>query len=305
MLVRDEPGAVEPGRARDEQLRVESGMPDAMASPSNAFRLGPSATFPPRMSPIGSTPTPRSILAAAWPLFQVSWPGCLPLALLGVAASGAPQAAAVEAGEAHGFAHGGDWWGLVVATTVLVLMCQGAVVLRQSALAAGERLSPFDALRLAVRRLPQSAGTALLLFLPSILAIALVPVDRRLVAAVAAVSVALLLWLAFAWPAAILEPCGPLEALKRGARLVRGRLRLLLMLELTALAFVLVFVMLTGILLGVVMSIAGMGGADVGLGVVQLGLSRLLMAAVCAFPVVWLGAVWVTAYRLLMRSGQP
>lgn len=193
----------------------------------------------------------------------------------------------------------------MVASTVLVLMCQGAVVLRQWAMAAGQRLSPFDALRLAVRRLPQSAGTALLLFLPSLVAIALVPLDRRLVAVMVVVAVLLLLWLAFAWPAAILEPCGPLQALKRGARLVRGRLRLVLMLELTALAFVLVFVLLTGILLGVVMSIAGMNGPGVGAGVgpgigaVQLGLSRLLIAAVCALPVVWLGAVWVTAYRLL------
>lgn len=219
-----------------------------------------------------------------------------------MAASGAPQAAALEAGEAHGFAHGGDWWGLVLASTVLVLICQGGMVLRQSAMAAGERLSPFEALRLAARRLPQSAGTALLLFLPSIVAIALVPVDRRLVAAVGAVAVAVLLWLSFAWPAAILEPCSPVEALKRGARLARGRLKLLLTLSLTALAFVLVFVMLTGILLGVVMSIAGMGGAQIGAG--QLGLSRLLLAVVCAFPVVWLGAVWVTAYRLL-RPGQP
>jgi len=254
------------------------------------------------MSITASPVTPRSILAAAWPLFQVSWLGCLPLALLGVAASGSPQAAASEAGEAHGFQHGEGWWGLVLATTLLVLICQGAVVLRQHALAEGRRLSPLEAMRLAARRLPQSLGTALLLSLPSLVVIALVPVDRRLVAVLAPFALGVLLWLAFAWPAALLEPCAPLEALRRGARLVRGRLRLLLSLELMAFAIVLVFLLLAGILLGVVMEIAGMDGAGVGRG--QLGLSRLLIAALCAFPVIWLGAVWVTAYRVL-RAGQP
>jgi len=249
-----------------------------------------------------SAPSPRSILAAAWPLFQVSWLGCLPLALLGVAASGSPQAAAIEAGEARGFVHGPQWWGLTLATTVLVLICQGGVLLRQHALAGGETLTPFEAMRRATMRLPQSLATSLLLCAPSLLAMAFVGRDWRLVALFGTLAAGWLLWMAFAWPAALLEPCDPFDALRRAAAMTRGRLRAVLLLELVAFSCVLVFVLLAGVLLGVVMSIAGMNGSAMGGG--QLAFSRLLLAALCAFPVVWLGAVWVTAYRQL-RAGQP
>jgi hypothetical protein len=251
------------------------------------------------MSDAIRAPSPRSILAAAWPLFQVSWPGCLPLALLGVAASGAPQAAAIEAGEARGFVHGSDWWGVTAVTTLLVLICQGGMLLRQAAIASGQKLAPFEAMRRAAMRLPQSLGTALLLFAPGLLAMAFVGRDGRIVAVLGLVAAAWLLWMAFAWPASLLDPCDPLTALRRAARLVRGRLGAVLLLEVIAFACVLVFVLLAGILLGVVMGIAGMGAAT---GSGQLGLSRLLLAALCAFPVVWLGAVWVTAFRQL-RAG--
>ena len=198
--------------------------------------------------------------------------------------------------------HGPQWWGVTAAATLLVLLCQGGVVLRQHALASGETLSPFEAMRRAALRLPQSVGTALVLCAPTVLAMAFVGRNSLAVAILGTLAAAWLVWMAFAWPAAILEPCDPWSALKRAAGLVRGRLGAVLLLELVAFSCVLVFVLLAGILLGVVMGIAGMDGASMGGG--RLGLSRLLIAALCAFPVAWLGAVWVTAYRQL-RAGQP
>jgi hypothetical protein len=248
-------------------------------------------TSPARL-PIERIIRPREALAAAWPLFQVSWPGCLPLALIGVAASGSPQAARLS---------GPSWWGLYVASALLMLICYGGVLLRQLALADGRTLRPFDALRLATLRLPQSAATAALVGAPLALAVALVPWSPAAAAGLALAGLALALWLSLAWPVALAEGVGPVAAMRGAAGLVRGQVLRMAGLVGTAFAAVLVFVMLTGILLGIVMSLAGMQGP---VGALQLGLSRLLIAGLIAVPVVWLGAVWVTAYRWL-RAGQP
>jgi hypothetical protein len=255
------------------------------------------------MSTVNSPPfSARDVLASAWPLFQVSWPSCLPLAVIAVAASGSPQSAAIASGEARGFAHSGSWWGLYAASAALMLLCYGAMLLRQLALAESRALAPFDALRLAARRLPQSAATAALLLAPLGVVLALVPYNGLAAGLFAVPALALLAWLAFAWPAALLDSLGPVAALRQGAALVRGRLRPALAFIATALAGVLVFVMLAGIFLGVIMSIAGMQGP---VGAVQLAVSRLLIAGVIAVPVVWLGATWVTAYRMLRGEFRP
>lgn len=185
---------------------------------------------------------------------------------------------------------------------MLVLICQGGVLLRQYALSNGESLSPFEAMQRATKRLPQSLAVAVLLFAPSVAAMAFVGRNRLLVTALGIVASAWLLWSAFVWVAAILEPCDPIAAIRRNAAIVRSHLRAVLLLEVIAFSCVLVFVLLGGILFGVVMGIAGMDGNAMGTG--RLGLSRLLMAGLCSFPVVWLGAVWVTGYRAL-RAGQP
>jgi hypothetical protein len=100
----------------------------------------------------------------------------------------------------------------------------------------------------------------------------------------------------------VLEGLGPVAAIRRGARLVRGRLMASAGVVSSAFACVLVFVLLTGVLLGVIMSIAGMNSYT---GPLQLAFSRLLLAALVAVPLVWLGAVWVTAYRALSDARAP
>ena len=96
---------------------------------------------------------------------------------------------------------------------------------------------------------------------------------------------------------ALIQAIGPVSALRRGWRLVRGRVVQVAGIVGAAFAAVLVFVLLSGILLGVGMSIAGMRGPT---GAGQLGASRLLIAGLVSVPVVWLGAVWVTTCRWLL-----
>jgi hypothetical protein len=252
----------------------------------------------PRGFPPPASLAPRDVFSAAWPLFQVSWPSCLPLAVLGVVASGAPGAETVARGEARGFGHDAQWWGLYIASVVLMLACYGAVLLRQAALAEGRGLRVFDALRTSVLRLPQSAATAALLVAPFAVALALVPASGAAALAAATLGVALLFIYPFAWVAAVVEGASPPAALSRSLALTRGRFTAVAGMVASGYAGVLVFVLLSGILLGVVMSIAGMPGPQ---GPGQLAVSRVIVAALLAVPVVHLGALWISAWRLLAR----
>src|SRR5690606_16853449 len=128
-------------------------------------------------------------------------------------------------------------------------------------------------------------------------------------AAVLTVAACLLLvqgW--FAWPALVADDLrrdadgaqwgrarSPLAAMRRSLRVVHGHWRALALLAGAVLAAVLVFVLLTGILLGVVMEMAGPATGTAG----GLALSRWLMALLLAVPVVYGGAVTVTAWRVL------
>ncbi len=190
---------------------------------------------------------------------------------------------------------------MYVASAALMLVCQGAMLIRQHSLAMGMPLPLIDALRRAVFRLPTHGTTALIVVLPLALSMALAPVEGVASLVLLPVGLALLVWQAFAWPAAVLDGAMPIEALRIGARVARGRWRELLGLVATAYAGVLVFVLLAGIGVGIVMGIAGMSPNPGGL---MVGFSRILLAAVIAVPVVWLGAVWTTAY-LAVRAAQP
>lgn len=218
----------------------------------------------------------REVLRATGTLFQLSWPSCLPLALLGVAASGAPGAESIARGELRGLAHSGEWWGLYVASMCLTLVCYGAVMLRQLALASGSRIAALDALRQSLLALPGATLTAILYLL-------------------AAPFILPAVWLSLAWTLVLAEGRAPLAACRRSFELVRGRFLLLAGAYLATLAAVLVFVMLLGIFFGVVMSLAGPRGAQLGVTV-----SRVLFAALLSLPVVYVSAMLVSCYRALL-----
>jgi hypothetical protein len=230
----------------------------------------------------------REVLRAAWPLFQVSLPGCLPLAILGVAASGVPGAEAAASG-AHGLMHDPQWWGLYAASTILTLICYSGVLREQLALARGQRIGALDALRSGLIGLPQTLGV----LIPTLIAI-VVGGCLLIIPGLLA-----LVYTTFAWIAQIDENLGPTAALRRSVELVRGRTLQVAGIIGALAAAVVVFVLLTGILMAIVMNLAGQGAQTSHAG---LSFSRWLMAGLLSLPVVYIGAVTVTGWRVAVRA---
>lgn len=253
-----------------------------------------------RSVPPAATFSARDVLAAAWPLFQVSLPGCLPLALMGVAAGATPGAEAVSMGEARGLAHGGQWWGLYVASNVLMLICYAGILRQQLARLRGQKLGILDSLRRSLGGLLPTLGVVLPCIAVLLPGLALVYGAGGLAGLpVLAAGVIALLYLAFAVPAQMEERLAPMAALQRSVALVRGRLLAMLGIAGALLAAVLVFVLLTGILMAVVMNLAGQGIQTSPGG---LAFSRWLMAAILSLPVVYAGAVGTQAWHAATQA---
>jgi len=243
------------------------------------------------------------VLRLAWPLFQETLLRCLPLGVLAAAASAVPQAESV-ARRAEGLApYDAQWWGVLAASTALVLICYDSVLRLQWATATRQPSSVMAALRLAVASLP---GTLLLVLL------ALTPLlpTTLWVGARGFGLVGVLLLLAgligvlfvfFGWPAMQAERLSPWSALRRSTGLVRARFAQVAALAGLLVAMVLVFAMLTGIFIGEIMMLAGPGAQT---SHVWLSLSRWLMAGVLALPIIYGSAVAVTAFRLATMPEQ-
>jgi hypothetical protein len=247
------------------------------------------------------TLAPREVLSAAWTLFQVSLPKCLPLAIVAVAAGAVPGAEASAAGNPGGLPQTAQQWALYAASTALVLICYTAVLRLQLGLMQGDRTNLLVALQRAGRDLPVTIALFAMAVLPlAILQTLLFPRGLHGVMAVAlltTLAVALLLTL-FAWPAVLSEAVGPGVAIARTLRRVRKHLPLLAAAGATSLAGILVFVLLAGIFMAIIMNLAGQGAQTSALG---LALSRWLMAGVLAFPVVFASAALVIAYRVVVK----
>jgi hypothetical protein len=254
-------------------------------------------TLEPSAKPAGSGAriVVRDVLALAWPLFQVCLPTCLPLAVMAVAVSGIPVAGALP--------QSAQWWGVVAARTVLVLICYGAMLRQQSRFAAGERPQLLQSLRDGVRDVPSVlvlVAVWTLPFLPAAASTASRGFDLMALLLTAAAA-AVLVFVLPAWPAMIAANISPWAALAHSVRLVRGRWLQLASLMLVLLAGVLVFTLLAGILLGMVMNLAGQGvNPTAG----ALAASRWLMAIALAAPVVYAGALSVETARSLAGARQ-
>jgi hypothetical protein len=226
----------------------------------------------------------RSVLAAAWSLFQQSLPGCLPLAIIGTAASDVPRV------EAH--RRGLDLWhllataegiGIFLASTALMLICYAGILRQQLARSAGRHCGAMQSLRDSLTGLLPTVGLYLLLV------VTVVPGLLLLLP-----GLGLLVLFFFAWAAHIEEGLMPLAAIRRSVALVRGRFMAVAGIVAMLLAAVLVFTLLVGILLAVVMYLAGQGDQPAHAG---MSFSRWLMACILGIPVVYVGAVSVAAYR--------
>lgn len=167
---------------------------------------------------------------------------------------------------------------------------------QQLAMAAGERVDVLQSIKDALRDVPGAFAVMLAATLPFVPAMAWTAWRRfdavSLVLTVVAVSSAV--FAALAWPAMLARGTGPWAAMTISIRLVRGRWMQLMGVLGVLLVGMLIFVLLAGILLGMVMNLAGQG---IDPSATALAFSRWLMALVLALPVVYGAAVVVVIYR--------
>jgi hypothetical protein len=240
----------------------------------------------------------REVLRLAWPLFQETLLRCLPLGVLAAAASAVPSAEAAGRRAAGLPAYDTQWWVLLALVTGLVLICYDAMLRIQTWQARGQRLDVLAAMRSGFAALPATFLLLLLALAPLVAPVLWLSWRGADVAGVLLLMLALggLLYLFFGWPALVAQRVWPWAALRDSILLVRGRYLQVASLALVLLAAILVFSLLTGIFLGVVMMLAGPAAPTSHL---WLSVSRWLMAGVLALPLVYGGAVSVTAYRLI------
>ncbi|MFM1887651.1 MAG: hypothetical protein RL026_2808 [Pseudomonadota bacterium] len=233
-------------------------------------------------------PVTRDVLADTWDLFQRSWLTCLPMALVGVAASSVPG---TEAAADATVVHDRQWWALYVVSVLLTLTTYGAVSIHQWRRVTATETAPglLEALRLSVRRLPAAGATAILVTLATLLGLAVL-VLPGLAAGV---------WLSLAYMAALNERLPPLAACRRSVSLVRGRFWLVAKVLLVAFMAVLVFVILAPILFNIVVSV---GGTTLLATAPGLWFSRLMFSLLLALPVVYVSALLVSLYRRLAAA---
>jgi hypothetical protein len=271
--------------------------PEPAALEPDGLEESLTTTEPPSPKPSGGPGfNAREILRLAWPLFQESLLRCLPLAILAAAASAVPQAE-TAANRAAGLPpHTREWWGVLLATTALSLICIDSVLRLQLAAAQRSPAAVMDSMRRSVASLPGTFAMLLLALaplLPALLWISMRGANWLVVLWMLAGLGGLLL-VFFAWPMRTAEGAAPWDALRRAMRLVRAHFTQVAMLAGVMLAAVLVFAQLTGIFIGLIMKIAG---PEAQTSHAWLSVSRWLMAGVIAVPLIYMGAVSVAAYR--------
>lgn len=241
------------------------------------------------------------MLRLAWPLFQETLLRCLPLGVLAAAASAVPNAEAAARRAAGAPKYDGEWWMLLAAVTALVLICYGAVLRIQLHQARGGRQDAFAAMRDAFGSLPATFAFLVIAFAP--LAPPALWLSMRGFGAIgmllllAALAGVLLMF--FGWPAMVARSISPWAALRLSVLLVRPRYRQVAAVVALLLAAVLVFTQLAGIFLGSMIMIAGPAAQS---SPNWLAVSRWLLAGVLAVPIIYAGAVSITAWRCVMES---
>jgi hypothetical protein len=276
------------------------------------------------MSPSVPSLPVNATLQTGWQLFSRSFLACLPLALPGVCAGGAPQAFARATGHSHDLQ-----WGLVYgASNAIMLICYGAVILRQHALLTGGDAALARCVRVSLARLPATVLSLLLVLAPLLAPLALMSVTGRVVGGHASLAGAVLArplvqaggllllllalgaahYLLFTWPAVLLERRGPVAALSRSVQLVRGNFWPLAGLVGSAAAGVVVFVILAGVFAGVFMLVAQAGAASAPVyrspGPRTGAIATVVLSLLLVCPVQYLCAIGVAAFTGLARRAR-
>jgi hypothetical protein len=238
----------------------------------------------------------REVLRLAWPLFQETLLRCLPLGVLAAAASAVPNTEAAARRAIGAPRYDGEWWMLLTTVTALVLICYGAMLRIQLHQARGDRQDVFVAMRSAFGSLPSTFAFLLIAFAPLVPAALWVAARGSAVVGVLLVlaSLAGVLLMFFGWPALVAQGLSPWAAARRSIHLARPRYRQVAAVAGLLLASVVVFALLASIFIGSVIALAGPAAQT---SHSWLAISRWLMAGVLAMPIVYAGAVSITAWR--------
>lgn len=190
----------------------------------------------------------------------------------------------------------GQWWVLLATVTALVLICYGAVLRIQLFHSRGERQEVLVAMRFAFAALPATFFFLVLAFvplLPPMLWLATHGFDLVgalfLLAALAG-----MVMMFFGWPAIVAQSQSPLAAARRSVLLARLHYGQLVLLVALLIAAIVIFALLASIFIGAVVMLAGPTAQS---NPNWLALSRWLMAAFLAIPIVYVSAVSITAWR--------
>ncbi|MEO7773982.1 MAG: hypothetical protein ABIT36_12595 [Steroidobacteraceae bacterium] len=232
-------------------------------------------------------------LRAGWALFKASFFACLPLAVLGICAGGAPQALAAATHRSYDL----QWWLAYGLGSLVMLACYAAIILRQHALRIGVRASTLSCLARAVRRLPALVLNSVLAFVVMVLGLVMLVIPGLVISN----------YLLLAWPALLCEERGPLDALLRSWQLVSGNFWRMGKLLTIATMGLLVFVILAGVFAGVLLVVAQAGGASMipdAQGGLSIGsVATVVLALMLAPPVLYTCAIIVAAYVSLSADG--
>lgn len=189
---------------------------------------------PPSLYPPTQPQSISEVLNSGFTIFHTTLGRSIPYGLAAVVAAQLPNLRGLGAARTLSpLARGGPaWWTWYASGMLVSMLISSALVLRQSALAAGRRASLATELRTMLARLADLIALALFALIALTLGLALLVVP----------GVYLAVPLCLAVPALLLRPLGPLAALICCARLVRGHWwRTALILAITGLVMISIY----------------------------------------------------------------
>jgi Cation/multidrug efflux pump len=247
----------------------------------------------PQPSPLFSRPrSTGEVLDCAFRVFQASFLSCLPYGIASMVSGQLPNIYDIASGRGLRGADSGDfiWWALYVLGALASLVMLSAIILRQYAIATGQRPSTSGELRRALLKLPAVMLVMVLSgMVPGILmqlfATAGMLLGMVLVAVGALVVVVLLV---VTWHVILIEDLSALRSMARSVRLVWGTWWRTLLILVIAFAILFVFYVL-GAAFGALFS----RGADIA---IVTAASAVIVTALGAIASPFMCAVILAVY---------
>lgn len=237
-------------------------------------------------APLYPPTRPRSIgevLDAGFRIFNVSWVRCLPYGVLAMLGGQLANLYDIVTGRPLGRFGDGDpvWWVLYAIGAIFTLGVWNALMVRQSAIAAGQPTSVRQEARIALKRLPVVVALLILWLVAIAVGLAVLVIPGLYL------SVALV----FAWPALVLQEMSVGEAMRYSLRLSRRNWWRVTFIFTVALAVLFVFCAVGLVFALIAAPVAG--SADVA---VVTAISTTVLAAMGAFAEPFLCALLLATF---------